>query len=159
MNRIGFGQDIHRLDDNGRTLYLGGVQIPSNFGPVSHSDGDVLLHAVMESLLGALALGDLGTYFPDNEIKYKNISSVILLNEVLSMVKDKGYSITNIDTNIILEKPKLKNYISTIRNSLADLLKINLDQVAVKAQTNEQCDEVGKGRAIIAQAVVLLEKE
>jgi 2-C-methyl-D-erythritol 2,4-cyclodiphosphate synthase len=158
MFRIGQSRDIHRLEENGRDFILGGIKIPFSKGNVSHSDGDCLYHAIAESLLGALALGDLGKHFPDNDDKYKNIDSSILVKETMKMVKEKGYHVVNIDTSIILEKPKLKDYIDEMRKNIATLLEIDIDCVSVKAQTNEKVDAVGNNDAVEATSIVLLEK-
>lgn len=158
MFRIGQSRDIHRLEENGRDFILGGIKIPFSKGNVSHSDGDCLYHAIAESLLGALALGDLGKHFPDNDDKYKNIDSSILVKETMRMVKEKGYHVVNIDTSIILEKPKLKDYIDEMRKNIATLLEIDIDCVSVKAQTNEKVDAVGNNDAVEATSIVLLEK-
>lgn len=158
MYRIGHARDIHRLEDNNRPLVLGGAIIPSSKGPVSHSDGDCLFHAICESLLGALALGDLGTHFPDNDPRFKDIDSSILVKEVMKLIKEKGYSICNIDTSIILETPKLKPHILKMRENIALLLEVDLDQVSVNAQTNEKMGELGLGEAVEAFSTVLLKK-
>lgn len=158
MFRIGQSRDIHRLEENGRDFILGGIKIPFTKGNVSHSDGDCLYHAIAESLLGALALGDLGKHFPDNDDKYKNIDSSILVKETMKMVKQKGYHVVNIDTSIILEKPKLKSYIDEMRKNIASLLEIDIDCVSVKAQTNEKVDAIGHQEAVEATSIVLLEK-
>lgn len=158
MFRIGQSRDIHRLEENGRDFILGGIKIPFTKGNVSHSDGDCLYHAIAESLLGALALGDLGKHFPDNDDKYKNIDSSILVKETMKMVKQKGYHVVNIDTSIILEKPKLKDYIDEMRKNIASLLEIDIDCVSVKAQTNEKVDAIGHQEAVEATSIVLLEK-
>ncbi len=158
MFRIGQSRDIHRLEENGRDFILGGIKIPFTKGNVSHSDGDCLYHAIAESLLGALALGDLGKHFPDNDDKYKNIDSSILVKEAMKMVKQKGYHVVNIDTSIILEKPKLKDYIDEMRKNIATLLEIDIDCVSVKAQTNEKVDAIGHNDAVEATSIVLLEK-
>ncbi len=158
MFRIGQSRDIHRLEENGRDFILGGIKIPFTKGNVSHSDGDCLYHAIAESLLGALALGDLGKHFPDNDDKYKNIDSSILVKETMKMVKQKGYHVVNIDTSIILEKPKLKDYIDEMRKNIATLLEIDIDCVSVKAQTNEKVDAIGHNDAVEATSIVLLEK-
>ncbi len=158
MLRIGQSRDIHRLEENGRDFILGGIKIPFTKGNVSHSDGDCLYHAIAESLLGALALGDLGKHFPDNDDKYKNIDSSILVKETMKMVKQKGYHVVNIDTSIILEKPKLKDYIDEMRKNIASLLEIDIDCVSVKAQTNEKVDAIGHQEAVEATSIVLLEK-
>lgn len=155
--RIGFSKDIHRLVQ-GRKLILGGIVIPFDKGEQAHSDGDVLLHAIAESILGALALNDLGTNFPDNDPKYKDISSVLILKEVKKMMEDEGYSIVNIDASIALEKPKLQSYIEDICDNVADILDIESSKVSIKAMTNEGMGEVGKGEAVEAYAITLLSK-
>lgn len=158
MFRIGQSRDIHRLEENGRDFVLGGIRIPYTKGNVSHSDGDCLYHAVAESLLGALALGDLGKHFPDNDDKFKNIDSSIIVKETMKLVKEKGYHVVNIDTSVILEKPKLKDYIDEMRQNIASLLEISIDEVSVKAQTNEKVDALGRNEAVEATSIVLLEK-
>lgn len=158
MFRIGQSRDIHRLEENGRDFVLGGIRIPYTKGNVSHSDGDCLYHAVAESLLGALALGDLGKHFPDNDDKFKNIDSSIIVKETMKLVKEKGYHVVNIDTSVILEKPKLKDYIDEMRQNIASLLEIDIDAVSVKAQTNEKVDALGRNEAVEATSIVLLEK-
>ncbi len=158
MFRIGQSRDIHRLEENGRDFILGGIRIPYTKGNVSHSDGDCLYHAIAESLLGALALGDLGKHFPDNDDKFKNIDSSIIVKETMKLVKEKGYHVVNIDTSVILEKPKLKDYIDEMRQNIASLLEIDIDAVSVKAQTNEKVDALGRNEAIEATSIVLLEK-
>lgn len=157
--RIGQSKDIHRLENNSRPLIIGGVKFPFNKGPVSHSDGDVLYHAVAEALLGALSLGDLGTFFPDDNDTYLNMDSSKIVKASYDMVKRKGYEINNIDTCVICEQPKLKNHILTMRNNIASLLETSVDNVSVKAQTNEKCGEVGRQEAIEATCVVLLRKK
>ncbi len=158
MFRIGQSRDIHRLEENGRDFILGGVRIPYFKGNVSHSDGDCLYHAIAESLLGALALGDLGKHFPDNDDKFKDIDSSFIVKETMKLVKEKGYHVVNIDTSVILEKPKLKDYIDVMRQNIASLLEIDVDEVSVKAQTNEKVDALGRNEAIEATSIVLLEK-
>lgn len=155
--RIGFSKDIHRLVEK-RKLIIGGVIIPFEKGELAHSDGDVLYHAVAESLLGALALGDLGKHFPDNSDETLNMNSEVIVSKVMEMVKEKGYSVNNIDVFISLERPKLKDYIEQIRSNIARLLFVDISQVSVKAGTNEGCGEVGKGEAIEATSMVLLKK-
>ncbi len=156
--RIGFASDIHRLVE-GRKLILAGVVVPFELGELAHSDGDVVYHALAESILGALALGDLGTHFPDSDDKYKDIDSSILVKEVVSLMKKEGYIIGNIDISITLEKPKLKNYISEMRNNIARLLETDVKNVSVKAGTNEKLDEIGKGLAVKAESIVLLKEK
>ena len=156
--RIGFASDIHRLVE-GRKLILAGVVVPFELGELAHSDGDVVYHALAESILGALAFGDLGTHFPDSDDKYKDIDSSILVKEVVSLMKKEGYIIGNIDISITLEKPKLKNYISEMRNNIARLLETDVKNVSVKAGTNEKLDEIGKGLAVKAESIVLLKEK
>ncbi|MHC1693216.1 MAG: 2-C-methyl-D-erythritol 2,4-cyclodiphosphate synthase [Sphaerochaetaceae bacterium] len=154
--RIGTGWDIHPLIPQ-RPLMIGGVHIPHLLGEEGHSDGDVLIHAVIDALLGAAALGDIGTHFPPSDPKWKNVESLTLLK--LTLEKLKGYGIQNIDCTVILEEPRLSPHISAIRISLADACGIAYARVSVKAKTAEKLlGEVGKGQAIIAQAVVLLEE-
>ena len=155
--RIGFSKDIHRLVE-GRKLIIGGVVIPFEKGELAHSDGDVLYHAVAESILGALALGDLGKYFPDNSDTTLNMDSSVIVSEVVKMMLLKGYKINNIDVFISLEKPKLKDYISQIRENVSKLLQTEIENVSIKAGTNEGCGEVGRGEAIEVTANVLLKK-
>ena len=156
--RIGFASDIHRLVE-GRKLILAGVVVPFELGELAHSDGDVVYHALAESILGALALGDLGAHFPDSDDKYKDIDSSILVKEVVSLMKKEGYIIGNIDISITLEKPKLKNYISEMRNNIARLLETDVKNVSIKAGTNEKLDEIGKGLAVKAESIVLLKEK
>lgn len=153
--RIGFASDIHQLVEN-RKLILAGVVIPFKKGEKAHSDGDVVYHALGESILGALALGDLGTHFPDSDPKYKDIDSSLLIKEIKKMMDERNYKVNNIDISITLEAPKLKPYILDMRKNIAALLDINLDQVSIKAGTNEKLDEIGKGNAVKAESIVLL---
>ena len=153
--RIGFASDIHRLVE-GRKLMLAGIHVPANFGEQAHSDGDVVFHACAEAILGALALGDLGTHFPDNDNQYKDIDSSILVKRVVLMMKENGCQINNIDISITLEKPKLKDYIFSMRENLASLLETSIINVSIKAGTNEGLDALGKGEAVKAEAIVLL---
>ena len=155
--RIGFASDIHRLVE-GRRLMLAGIHVPANFGEQAHSDGDVVFHACAEAILGALALGDLGTHFPDNDNQYKDIDSSILVKRVVLMMKENGCQINNIDVSITLEKPKLKDYIFSMRENLANLLETNIENVSIKAGTNEGLDALGRGEAVKAEAIVLLKE-
>lgn len=155
--RIGLGYDIHGLVF-GRELILGGVHIPYEKGPLGHSDGDCVLHALTDALLGALALGDIGHYFSDTDPRWKNAKSTVFLEEALRLITEKNYRITNLDGNILLEKPKLAPHIQDMRNNLAKILKINPEQVSLKAKRGEGFDAVGKGEAISCQIIVLLEK-
>ena len=155
--RIGFSKDIHKLVEN-RKLIIGGVVIPFEKGELAHSDGDVLYHALAESILGALALGDLGKHFPDTSNETLDMDSSLIVSKVVSMMLDKGYEVNNVDIFVSLEKPKLKDYISLIRENVAKLLKVDIDQVSIKAGTNEKLGPVGLGEAIEASSIVLLRK-
>lgn len=155
MFRIGQGFDLHRLVD-GRKLILGGVEIPYDKGLDGHSDADVLIHAVIDSLIGALALGDIGKLFPDTDAKFKDADSKLLLKSVYDIVKEKGYRINNLDTTIIIQKPKLRDYIDRMRAVIADILELSIDDVSIKAKTSENVGIVGRGEAAIAESVVLL---
>ena len=155
--RIGQGFDLHRLIEN-RELILGGLKIPYQLGLLGHSDADVLTHAIMDAMLGALSLGDIGLHFPPSDEKYKNISSIALLHYVQNLIVQNGYSIVNIDSTILAQKPKLLPYINKIRENLSGELNIEINKISVKATTTEETDDIGKGLAIAAQAVVLLEK-
>ncbi|HKL57298.1 MAG TPA: 2-C-methyl-D-erythritol 2,4-cyclodiphosphate synthase [Sphaerochaeta sp.] len=153
--RIGSGWDIHALVP-GRPLMIGGIHIPHDKGEAGHSDGDVLIHAIIDAILGALAKGDIGSHFPDTDPAYKDADSQELLKQVIQQ-ELQPYSITNIDTTIILQRPKLRVYIDGIRENLAKLMNLNLNQVSVKAKTAEgMLNEVGSGDAIIAEATILL---
>lgn len=156
--RIGFASDIHRLVE-GRKLVLAGVNVPHTLGELAHSDGDVVYHALAESILGALALGDLGTHFPDNDPKYKDIDSSVLVKEVVKMMSDKNYEVNNVDVSITLETPKLKDFIPLMRNNIAQLLNVSVEQVSVKAGTNEKLDAIGMGLAVKAESIVLLKEK
>lgn len=155
--RIGIGYDVHKLVIN-RPLILGGVSIPHSKGLLGHSDADVLLHAIMDSLLGALALGDIGAHFPDTDNSYKNISSIFLLKKVSDTIIGKGYEIENIDSTIIAQKPKLSPYIYEMRINIAKTLDINVNRVSVKATTEEGLGFTGKEDGISAQSICLLKK-
>ena len=154
--RIGFSKDIHRIVE-GKPFILAGVKIDTPFGLLAHSDGDVVFHAVAESILGALSLKDLGTYFPDTNKEYKNCDSSIIVSKVVEMMNDRKYHVSNIDILIELEFIKLSKYIDQMVKNVADLLQIGIDQVSIKAATNEKMDSVGKGEACIAYSSVLLE--
>lgn len=157
MFRIGFGNDIHRLKE-GRPLIIGGVTIESDLGADGHSDADLLLHAITDAILGALALGDIGTHFPNSDEQWRNAESSVFLLHAVDLVKQHGYAVINVDATISLEKPKLRPYIDEIRNRLAVSLEVETNAVSVKAKTGEGVDAVGERRAIRADAVVLLEK-
>lgn len=155
--RIGQSSDIHPLVE-GRDLILGGVKIPHEKGLDGHSDADALTHAIAEAILGALALGDLGTHFKDTDPKWKGVNSLIILKEVVSMMKDKGYQIGNVDSLILIERPKMKPYIEQMRKNYSEVLECSLDQVSVKATRGEKLGFVGREEGVLAQAVVLLEE-
>ena len=156
--RIGQSTDIHRLKE-GRRLILGGVEIPFEKGCDGHSDGDALLHAIIEAIFGAMGLNDIGTHFPDNDDAYKDISSLLLLEKCKDIMEENGYRIVNIDSLIILEKPKLREYISKMRETIAAILGIDETQINVKATTSETMGFIGNGEGVMAQAVVLLEEK
>ena len=157
MSRIGTGWDIHALVE-GRPLILGGVSIESKKGCLGHSDGDALIHAVIDSILGACCLGDIGTLFPDTDPKYKGISSKTLLSEVMEKVRSKGFKIVNVDTTVILQSPKLGPYKDEIRRCMANLLGIAEECFSVKAKTAEHMlGELGSGDAVVCQAVCLID--
>lgn len=155
--RIGNGYDIHRLVE-GRELIIGGVKITHEKGLLGHSDADVLVHAIIDALLGALALDDIGTLFPDTDPKYKDADSMILLRHVYQKVQDAGYRINNIDSNIIAQNPKMMPYIPKMKEALASLLEIEPSDISIKAKTKEKLDAVGESKAIESNAVVMLEK-
>jgi len=154
--RIGHGYDVHRLIQ-GRKLILGGVDIPFHKGLLGHSDADVLTHVIIDSLLGAAALGDIGGLFPDTDPAFENADSLKLLAQVCELIAGKGYKIANIDSTIIAQAPKLKPYIEEMRQKLAAVCKINLDQISVKATTEENLGFTGSGEGIAAHAVCLIE--
>ncbi len=153
--RIGMGYDIHRLIE-GRPLIIGGVDIPSEKGEDAHSDGDVLIHALIDALLGAIAQGDIGTHYPPSDMKWKNADSRDLLRDTLTKVAEAGYTIGNVDLTVILEAPKLGPHREIIRQTLQEDLKIPLDCISFKAKTKEKVDAAGRGEAVEAQAAVLL---
>lgn len=157
MYRIGFGYDVHALVQD-RELWLGGIKVPHTLGLLGHSDADVLIHAICDAMLGAANLKDIGYHFPDTSSNFKNIDSKILLKECDRLIKEKGYTISNIDSTICAQKPKLKDYIDPMRECLASVLELDPDQVSVKATTTEKLGFVGKEEGIAAQAVVLLKK-
>ncbi len=156
MIRIGHGYDVHRLTEN-RKLIVGGVEIPYEKGLLGHSDADVLLHAVSDSLLGAAALGDIGCLFPDNDEKYKGADSLDLLREVVKVLKNKGFSVVNIDSTLLAQKPKMRPYIDEMRKNIADACSISVDMVSVKATTEEGLGFTGNGNGMAAHAVCIIE--
>jgi len=155
--RIGIGYDVHKLVF-GRDLILGGEKIPFEKGLLGHSDADVLIHAVMDSILGALAMRDIGFHFPDTDDAYKGIDSKLLLKKVDNIMKEKGYCIVNIDSVIMAQKPKLQNYIDKMRENISDILNIDKNQISVKATTTEKLGFIGREEGISVEAVCLLEK-
>ncbi|MFM2363693.1 MAG: hypothetical protein RLZZ316_2595 [Bacteroidota bacterium] len=157
MMRIGFGIDFHQLVE-GRDLWIGGVKVPHTKGALGHSDADVLLHAICDALLGALALGDIGMHFPNTDDHYKNIDSKILLKHCYDLITQKGYAVVNVDSSICLEAPKIKKHSNEMRTTIAAILQITADDVAVKATTTEQMGFVGREEGLVAYAVVLLQK-
>lgn len=157
MFRIGIGDDVHRLVA-GRPLILGGVLIESECGAEGHSDADALTHAITDAILGALCAGDLGTHFPDRDPRWKDADSLQLLARVMWLAKKENFQIVNVDATIMLERPKLRAYIPLMREKLVEVLEVNLDCISVKAKTGEGLDAVGEGRAVRAQAIVLLER-
>ena len=153
--RIGHGYDVHKLVEN-RKLILGGVEIPYEKGLLGHSDADVILHAIMDSLLGACALGDIGKHFPDSNSQYKDADSVELLKCVVKIIKDAGYKISNIDSTVVAQAPKLAGYIEKMRKNIAEACGIDVNQISVKATTEEKLGFTGSGEGISATAVCLL---
>ena len=155
MLRIGLGYDVHRLVEK-RDLIIGGVNIPYEKGLLGHSDADVLLHAISDSILGAAALGDIGKHFPDTDERYKGISSLTLLKEVGLLIKNKGYKIINIDATIIAQKPKMAPYIQGMRENISKVLDLNIDQINIKATTEEGLGFTGESLGISSQSICLL---
>jgi 2-C-methyl-D-erythritol 2,4-cyclodiphosphate synthase len=153
--RIGQGWDVHRTAP-GRRLILGGIEIPSEFGLEGHSDADVLAHAITDAILGAVALGDIGMHFPDTDSRWKGADSLTFLSHVCGLAADAGYRIVNVDSTVILERPKLKDFRLAIRESLAKTMELTVDQVSVKFKTAEKVGPVGEGRSAESQAVVLM---
>ena len=156
--RIGYGVDVHQLAEN-YPLWIGGLKIESDLGAVGHSDADVLLHAICDALLGAANLRDIGFHFSDTDPQFKGIDSKILLKEVVKKVEEKGYYVVNIDSTVILEKPKLNPHIPDMQHVIAEILKIDEDAVSIKATTHEKVDSFGERRAIKAYAACLIEKK
>jgi len=155
--RAGTGYDLHRLVP-GRPLVLGGVTIPSEVGALGHSDADVVCHAVTDAILGAIALGDIGRHFPDNDPRWKDASSIDLLRRAVALVHGEGYQVGNVDVTVILERPKIRDYVDVMRQVVADALEIDVDRVSIKGKTNEGVDAVGRGEAIAAHAIALLRR-
>ena len=155
--RVGNGYDVHQLAP-GLPLVLGGVQVPHTKGCIAHSDGDVLIHALCDALLGALALGDIGQHFPDSSDEYAGIDSTILLRRVVAMIRERGWEIVNVDNTLLAQKPKIAPFVSRMRQTLAEVMGISVDRVAVKATTTEHLGFVGREEGIAAYATCLLQK-
>jgi 2-C-methyl-D-erythritol 2,4-cyclodiphosphate synthase len=155
--RIGFGFDVHQLSED-REFWLGGIKIPAAKGILGHSDADVLLHAICDAILGALALGDIGKHFPDTDQSFKGIDSKILLSKTIELISQKGYRIGNIDSSVVLQLPKIMPYADDMRKCIAELCHISMDDVSIKATTNEKMGFIGREEGIVAYAVVLLLK-
>ena len=153
--RVGHGYDVHKLAED-RKLIIGGVEIPHSKGLLGHSDADVLAHAICDALLGAAALGDIGKHFPDNDDRYKDIDSLVLLEKVCELIRNKGYEISNVDSTILAQAPKLRPYIDEMRSKLAKAMKLDIDELSVKATTEERLGFTGREEGIAAHAVVLL---
>lgn len=155
--RVGHGYDVHKLVED-RKLIIGGVEIPHYKGLLGHSDADVLAHAICDALLGAAALGDIGKHFPDNDDRYKDVDSLVLLEKVCELIRNKGYEISNVDSTILAQAPKLRPYIDEMRSKLAKAMKLDIDELSVKATTEERLGFTGREEGIAAYAVVLLMK-
>lgn len=156
--RIGSGIDFHQLAE-GRDLWIGGVKIPHSKGSVGHSDADVLLHAICDALLGALALGDIGAHFPDTDNTYKNIDSKILLKKCFDLIVSKGYTVVNIDSTICLELPKIRPYVSSMQQEIAGIVSLTIEEVSIKATTTERMGFAGREEGLMAYATVLIKKQ
>lgn len=155
--RVGFGYDVHRLED-GKDFYLGGIKIPFSKGAVGHSDADVLIHAIMDALLGAANLRDIGRHFSDKDPQYKGIDSKILLKKVVDLLKKKNYAIGNVDVTVTLQEPKISGYIPEMKKTLAAVMEVDDDVVSIKATTTEKLGFEGRGEGVSAYAVALIEK-
>lgn len=153
--RVGHGYDVHKLVED-RKLIIGGVEIPHSKGLLGHSDADVLAHAICDALLGAAALGDIGKHFPDNDDRYKDVDSLVLLEKVCELIRNKGYEISNVDSTILAQAPKLRPYIDEMRSKLTKAMKLDIDELSVKATTEERLGFTGREEGIAAHAVVLL---
>lgn len=153
--RVGHGYDVHKLVED-RKLIIGGVEIPHSKGLLGHSDADVLAHAICDALLGAAALGDIGKHFPDKDDRYKDVDSLVLLEKVCELIRNKGYEISNVDSTILAQAPKLRPYIDEMRSKLAKAMKLDIDELSVKATTEERLGFTGREEGIAAHAVVLL---
>ncbi len=157
MIRVGFGFDVHKLVP-GRELWLGGILIPHEVGAMGHSDADVLLHAICDALLGALALGDIGKHFPDTDPKWKGVDSKKLLGSVADLLQERGWQVGNIDSTLVLERPKIQPYVAQMRSAIAAILHVDEDAVSIKATTNEAMGYVGRKEGVCAYAVALVQR-
>ena len=155
--RIGHGYDVHKLE-NGKKFIIGGIQIDHDKGAVGHSDADVVIHVICDALLGALSLGDIGKHFPDTDEKYKGIDSKVLLYKVLDLLKEKEYRVSNVDVTILLQKPKLRDHINSMRATLSNIMEIDISQISVKATTTEGLGFVGREEGVAAHCVCLIEQ-
>ncbi|MEO6832289.1 MAG: 2-C-methyl-D-erythritol 2,4-cyclodiphosphate synthase [Chitinophagaceae bacterium] len=156
--RIGQGIDFHQLAE-GRNLWLGGVHIPHHKGCLAHSDGDVLLHALCDALLGALGLGDIGLHFPDTDNSYKDADSKILLKRCYELVQERGYSLVNADMTLLLQAPKIRPFVSQMQETIAAILQVNVEDISIKATTTEQLSFIGREEGVVATAAVMIVKE
>ncbi len=157
MIRVGFGFDVHQLVE-GRELWLGGVQIPHSVGALGHSDADVLLHAVCDALLGAVALGDIGKHFPDTDQRWKGADSKVLLKAVVELLDERGWTVGNVDASLVLERPKIMSHVPAMQRIIAELLRVGEDAVSIKATTNERMGYVGREEGVCAYAVALVQR-
>lgn len=157
MYRIGFGIDFHQLVED-REFWLGGIKIPHTKGALGHSDADVLLHAICDAMLGALALGDIGVHFPDTAGEFKNIDSKILLKRSFDLIQQEGYGVVNVDSSLCLEAPKIKKYVPEMQEAIANILQLTVKDVSIKATTTEKMGFVGREEGLVAYATVLLQK-
>ncbi len=155
--RIGQGIDFHRMEE-GRELWLGGINIPHTKGAVGHSDADVLLHAICDAMLGALALGDIGVHFPDTDPQYKGADSKLLLAHCYKLIKEKGYAVVNVDSTLLLQAPKIKSFVPQMQETIARILELGIDDVSIKATTAEHLGFIGREEGVVATANVLLKK-
>jgi 2-C-methyl-D-erythritol 2,4-cyclodiphosphate synthase len=158
MMRIGFGFDVHQLQE-GRDFWLGGIHIPAQKGILGHSDADVLLHAICDAILGSLALGDIGKHFPDTDQSFKGVDSKVLLEKVMELIAEKGYKIGNIDTTVVCQQPKIMPYALQMQTCIANICNIEITDISIKATTNETMGFIGREEGIVAYAVVLLLKK
>jgi 2-C-methyl-D-erythritol 2,4-cyclodiphosphate synthase len=156
--KIGFGYDVHQLAE-GESLILGGISIPHTKGTIAHSDGDVLIHAICDAILGAANLRDIGYQFPDNSMEYKNIDSKILLSRTIELIEQKGFKVGNIDSTLALQKPKVKDYIDKMQKKLSGILKVSTEDISIKATTTEKLGFEGREEGVSAYAVVLIYKD